>query len=168
MTNTRQTDRRTERHKNALSCEKTRSVWVYKLSTVLEMKTSVAEKIRLQRLQRGLSQENMADLLGLSTTAYGDIERGKTDLALSRLTQIADALGMSPASFLTDEVPLLATVTPDTHELDTLRLTIEKQQIELEKLRLETDYWKRRYDERIALELARSLGVQQTRERIGF
>ncbi len=113
------------------------------------MKTSVAEKIRLQRLQRGLSQENMADLLGLSTTAYGDIERGKTDLALSRLTQIADALGLSPVSLLTDEPPLTPTVVTDTHELDTLRLTVEKQQIELEKLRLETDYWKRRYDERI-------------------
>lgn len=55
-----------------------------------------AEKIRLQRLQRGLSQENMADLLNLSTTAYGDIERGKTDLTLSRLTQIATVLDVFP------------------------------------------------------------------------
>lgn len=132
------------------------------------MKTSVAEKIRLHRLQRGFSQENMADLLGLSTTAYGDIERGKTDLTMSRLTQIADTLGLSPVSLLTDEPPLTPTVVTDTHELDTLRLTVEKQQIELDKLRLEADYWKRRYDERIALELARSMGIQQTRERIGF
>lgn len=132
------------------------------------MKTSVAEKIRLHRLQRGFSQENMADLLGLSTTAYGDIERGKTDLTMSRLTQIADTLGLSPVSLLTDEPPLTPTVVTDTHELDTLRLTVEKQQIELDKLRLEADYWKRRYDERIALELARSMGMQQTRERIGF
>lgn len=132
------------------------------------MKTSVAEKIRLQRLQRGFSQENMADLLGLSTTAYGDIERGKTDLTMSRLTQIADTLGLSPVSLLTDEPPLTPTIVTDTHELDTLRLTVEKQQIELDKLRLEADYWKRRYDERIALELARSMGMQQTRERIGF
>lgn len=132
------------------------------------MKTSVAEKIRLHRLQRGFSQENMADLLGLSTTAYGDIERGKTDLTMSRLTQIADTLGLSPVSLLTDEPPLTPTVVTDTHELDTLRLTVEKQQIELDKLRLEADYWKRRYDERIALELARSIGMQQTRERIGF
>lgn len=132
------------------------------------MKTSVAEKIRLHRLQRGFSQENMADLLGLSTTAYGDIERGKTDLTMSRLTQIADTLGLSPVSLLTDEPPLTPTVVTDTHELDTLRLTVEKQQIELDKLRLEADYWKRQYDERIALELARSMGMQQTRERIGF
>ncbi len=132
------------------------------------MKTTIAEKIRLNRLQRGFSQENMADLLGLSTTAYGDIERGKTDLTMSRLHQIADALGLQPVSLLSDEPPLLAAVPIDTHELDTLRLTVEKQQIELDKLRLEADYWKRRYDERIAMELARSMGIAQTRERIGF
>ncbi|QJD77043.1 helix-turn-helix domain-containing protein [Spirosoma rhododendri] len=132
------------------------------------MKASIAEKIRQHRLQRGFSQENMADLLGLSTTAYGDIERGKTDLTLSRLNQIADTLGLQPVALLADEPPFIPAVTVDTHELDTLRLTVEKQQIELDKLRLEADYWKRRYDERIAMELARSMGMQQTRERIGF
>ncbi|GAB3553978.1 helix-turn-helix domain-containing protein [Spirosoma fluminis] len=137
------------------------------------MKASIAEKIRLQRLQKGLSQENMADLLNLSTTAYGDIERGKTDLTLSRLTQIASALQVSPVTLLADEA-VSAQVIDDKqsevahHELETLRLTIEKQQVELDKLRLEADYWKRKYDDRIAMDLLRSMGVEQKRERIGF
>lgn len=132
-----------------------------------------AEKIRLQRLQRGLSQENMADLLGLSTTAYGDIERGKTDLTLSRLTQIATVLSISPLTLLTDDA-LTAQVIEvksdelTSHELETLRLVVEKQQLELDKLRLEADYWKRKYDDRIAMEVLRSMGVEQKRERIGF
>ena len=137
------------------------------------MKTSIEEKIRLERLQRGLSQENMADLLNLSTTAYGDIERGKTDLTLSRLTQIANVLALSPLALLSDEAIPAQVIEPKTnelvsHELETLRLTTEKQQIELDKLRLEADYWKRKYDERIAMDLLRSMGVEQTRERIGF
>ncbi|CAN5492135.1 hypothetical protein BH09BAC4_BH09BAC4_15460 [soil metagenome] len=137
------------------------------------MKTSIEEKIRLERLQRGLSQENMADLLNLSTTAYGDIERGKTDLTLSRLTQIANVLAISPLTLLSDEAIPAQVVEPKTnelvsHELETLRLMVEKQQIETDKLRLEADYWKRKYDERIAMELLRSMGVEQTRERIGF
>ena len=132
-----------------------------------------AEKIRLQRLQRGLSQENMADLLSLSTTAYGDIERGKTDLTLSRLTQIATVLAISPLTLLTDDA-LTAQVIEvksdelTSHELETLRLVVEKQQLELDKLRLEADYWKRKYDDRIAMEVLRSMGVEQKRERIGF
>jgi XRE family transcriptional regulator, regulator of sulfur utilization len=137
------------------------------------MKTSIAEKIRLNRLQRGLSQENMASLLHLSTTAYGDIERGKTDLTIARLTQIADALDISVLTLLTDDaIPAQVieekSVDLTSHELETLRLINEKQQIELDKLRLEADYWKRKYDERIAFELARAMGVEQKRERIGF
>ncbi|AUD03740.1 helix-turn-helix domain-containing protein [Spirosoma pollinicola] len=132
-----------------------------------------AEKIRLQRLQRGLSQENMADLLNLSTTAYGDIERGKTDLTLSRLAQIANVLAISPLILLTDEAlpAQVVDIRADelaSHELETLRLVVEKQQLELDKLRLEADYWKRKYDDRIAMEVLRSMGVEQKRERIGF
>ncbi|QIP16958.1 helix-turn-helix transcriptional regulator [Spirosoma aureum] len=137
------------------------------------MKTSIEEKIRLQRLQRGLSQENMADLLNLSTTAYGDIERGKTELTLSRLNQIASVLALSPLVLLSDEAIPAQVVEQKNeqdiaHELETLNLIVEKQQVELDKLRLEADYWKRKYDDRIAFELARTLGIQQTRERIGF
>ena len=137
------------------------------------MKHSLPERIRLQRLQRGLSQENMADLLGLSTTAYGDIERGKTDLTLSRLSQIATVLDVSPVALLTDEA-IQAQVMDNppaelvNHELETLRLTVEKQQVELDKLRLEAEFYKRRYDDRIAMEVARSMGMTQSRERIGF
>ena len=137
------------------------------------MKHSLPERIRLQRLQRGLSQENMADLLSLSTTAYGDIERGKTDLTISRLSQIAHVLDVTPVTLLTDEAVQAQIVdSPATeivnHELETLRLTVEKQQVELDKLRLEADYYKRKYDDRIAMEVARSMGMSQSRERIGF
>ncbi len=135
------------------------------------MKATIEEKIRLQRLQRGFSQENMADLLGLSTTAYGDIERGKTELTLSRLNQIATVLNLSPMALLSDDAVAVQVMPPadDTeHERETLQLTVEKQQLEIDKLRLEADYWKRKYDDRIALELLRSIGVEQIRERIGF
>ena len=135
------------------------------------MKTTVEEKIRLLRLQRGFSQENMADLLHLSTTAYGDIERGKTELTLSRLTQIAEVLGLSPVALLTEEAFPATVIDPPgdaERELETLRLTVEKQQIELDKLRLEADYWKRKHDDRVALDLVRTLGVEPKRERIGF
>lgn len=120
----------------------------------------------------------MADLLNLSTTAYGDIERGKTDLTLSRLTQIAQVLNVSPVVLLTDEVvatqavevqPVERSVNPlAEHELETLRLTVEKQQVEIEKLRLEVENYKRKYEDRIAFELARALGIEQSRQRIGF
>lgn len=113
----------------------------------------------------------MADLLNLSTTAYGDIERGKTELTLSRLNQIAAVLNLSPMALLADDAVAVQVISPDDEterERETLQLTVEKQQLEIDKLRLEADYWKRKYDDRIAMELLRSIGVEQTRERIGF
>ena len=122
------------------------------------MKTG--EKIRQLRQQRGFSQEAMADELGLSTTAYGDLERGKTDLTLTRLAQIAEALGTTPMAILG--------ATEASAEAETLRLQVEKLEIELEKTRLEAAYWKERHDERLRMELFGATLSHQTRERIGF
>lgn len=47
------------------------------------------------RTIRGFSQENMADMVGISRQAYGDIERGITDPSEDRLNQIAKKLGLS-------------------------------------------------------------------------
>lgn len=138
------------------------------------MKATTGERIRLRRLQQGYSQENMADLLKLSTTAYGDIERGKTDLTLSRLTQVAAALHCTVPDLLTNEVMLTQAVeVVNPHETEMLRLLVEKQQFELEKLRLEAENRQRQYErsvarERMLLELVRSLESEQARERIGF
>lgn len=126
------------------------------------------ERIRLARLQRGLSQENMADLMGLSTTAYGDIERGKTELTISRLTQIADVLDITTIDLIADVPAAYEPTIIAPNELEQLRNKVERQELELEKLRLEVDYHKRRYDERIALELVWAMGQKQERPKIGF
>ncbi len=57
------------------------------------MKTG--EKIRFLRTIKGLSQENMANMIGISRLAYGDIERGKTEPSDERIAQIAEEFGIS-------------------------------------------------------------------------
>ncbi|MEZ5671247.1 MAG: helix-turn-helix transcriptional regulator [Thiotrichaceae bacterium] len=52
------------------------------------------EKIRSMRQQQGWSQEQMADKLNMSVSGYAHIERGETDVQLSRLEQIAKVFGM--------------------------------------------------------------------------
>lgn len=68
------------------------------------MKKRVAEKIRLLRLQKGLSQQNMADELNLTVAAYSNIERGVSEVNLSRLSAIAELLDTTPIEILTDEI----------------------------------------------------------------
>jgi len=59
------------------------------------------EKIRNARKNLGLSQESMADKLGLDRNTYGNIERGKTRLLYDHLDSILEILGMSFSEFMT-------------------------------------------------------------------
>lgn len=52
----------------------------------------IHEKIRFIRLFKGWSQEEMAGKLEISVNAYAKIERGETDINLSRLKQVAAVL----------------------------------------------------------------------------
>jgi transcriptional regulator with XRE-family HTH domain len=55
----------------------------------------IGNKIRSLRTLKELSQENVAEMLGISITAYSKIERGETDVQLSRLNQIAQVFKVS-------------------------------------------------------------------------
>jgi len=60
----------------------------------------LANYIRCLRLQRGLSQENIACDLGISITAYSKIERGATNISFLRLKQLAKCLGITMTSLV--------------------------------------------------------------------
>ncbi|GAB3313792.1 hypothetical protein GCM10027299_01150 [Larkinella ripae] len=131
---------------------------------------TIGTQIRLLRQQKGYSQENMADMLGLSTTAYGDIERGKTDLTISRLQQIATALGTTAPQLLSGDVQPQPELYPAevVHQVETLKSEQERKELEIEKLRMEVVYWKRKAEETALVEVVRNLVVPTERNRIGF
>ncbi|MGV3559456.1 helix-turn-helix domain-containing protein [Larkinella arboricola] len=131
---------------------------------------TVSTQIRLLRQQKGYSQENMADMLGLSTTAYGDIERGKTDLTLSRLQQIATALGTTTTQLLSGELASEPELYPAevVHQVETLKAEQERKDREIENLQREVAYWKRKAEEMALVEVVRNLTTPTERNRIGF
>ncbi len=61
---------------------------------------SVNEKIKLVRNAKGFTQEEMAEELGMSSNAYGDIERGDSDPRLSKLQKISEKLGINLSELL--------------------------------------------------------------------
>lgn len=63
-------------------------------------KMSVHKKIKLVRQAKGLTQEEIAEKLGMSHNAYGDIERGDSDPKLSKLEKIAIIFEMSLSELL--------------------------------------------------------------------
>ena len=52
------------------------------------------EQIRFIRTLKGLSREQMAEKVGISTNGYAKIERGETNLQVSRLEKIAEVFGI--------------------------------------------------------------------------
>ncbi|MEM6298127.1 MAG: helix-turn-helix transcriptional regulator [Bacteroidota bacterium] len=60
----------------------------------------VGQQIRTIRSAKGLTQENIADMLGMTTSGYAKIERGQTEIGLSRLKKIAEALEIKPSQLL--------------------------------------------------------------------
>jgi len=53
------------------------------------------ERVRQIRKEKGLSQEALADLAGIDRSYMGHIERGDQNVTLTKIHQIADALGVS-------------------------------------------------------------------------
>jgi transcriptional regulator with XRE-family HTH domain len=62
----------------------------------------VHEKIKFLRLSKDWSQEDVAIKLEMSPNGYGCIERGETDVNLSRLKQIAKLFGVELSSLFDD------------------------------------------------------------------
>jgi transcriptional regulator with XRE-family HTH domain len=57
-------------------------------------------KIKQVRELKNVTQEYIANKLGISTRAYSKIETGETQLTINRLNEISDALGVDPLEVL--------------------------------------------------------------------
>jgi transcriptional regulator with XRE-family HTH domain len=56
--------------------------------------------VRELRVERGLSQEVLADLVGIHRTYIGDVERGRRNVGLVNVTRIAAALNVAASDLI--------------------------------------------------------------------
>jgi len=74
------------------------------------------EKIKILRHKKGWSQEQAAHQLGISVNGYGNIERGETDITLSRLKKIAEVFDVDLGElFCTQEIGVLNLACTQNH-----------------------------------------------------
>lgn len=68
----------------------------WRVPTLLRMKTRARElfarRVRELRLERGLSQDELADAAGLHRTYIGTVERGEQSIGVDNVEKIAKAL----------------------------------------------------------------------------
>lgn len=58
------------------------------------------KKVRIERVKREISQEDLAALAGLHRTTLGILENGRTSPTLDTIAKIANALGMTLSSMV--------------------------------------------------------------------
>jgi transcriptional regulator with XRE-family HTH domain len=92
------------------------------------VKNNVAEKIRLERLRLNLSQQNMADELGITAAAYSNLERGVSDISITRLFQVARILNQTPQWFIEE-----MTSSKDLFKADIQELNVQHDLLILQK-----------------------------------
>lgn len=54
------------------------------------LKTIICQRLRKLRKSKGYSQQEVADLLNMSQSAYSDLETGKTAIEVEKLSRIAE------------------------------------------------------------------------------
>ncbi|MBU0488163.1 MAG: helix-turn-helix domain-containing protein [Bacteroidetes bacterium] len=63
--------------------------------------TKINENIRKTRVNKNFTQQLMADKLGLSLSAYSNIESGKADVNMTRITEISKIFEISAIELIT-------------------------------------------------------------------
>jgi transcriptional regulator with XRE-family HTH domain len=100
-----------------------------------------------------LTQEQIAEQLYIGRDAYGDIERGKTDIHLSRLAQIASFFNVD-ITFLFGSSPCTTNYTYSNHHTKSqynqchLHSAEERLQHELEKSQLTIEHLRQQLEDK--------------------
>ena len=67
------------------------------------LNVEIGKRLRQRRKKMGLTQEKAAELLGMSATYYGEIERGNKGISIPRVVTVYEKMGLSPTYLLTGQ-----------------------------------------------------------------
>lgn len=71
-------------------------------------RSRLAKNIRALRARDGLSQEALADVVGLHRTYVGSVERSERNVSLDNIEKIAEALNVDICDILSESLTVMA------------------------------------------------------------
>lgn len=69
------------------------------------LKEKFTTRLRVIRAEKGLSQQNVADMISMSLNGYASIERGDSDASIAKVEEIAKALEVTVGDLLPVHAP---------------------------------------------------------------
>ena len=99
------------------------------------MNKEIGNRIRVERVRKQMSQDNMATELSISIGAYSNIERGKVDMTVNRLYQIADIFHVNVSVLLPGYADKESAGTEDAASIDELRRELERVKQDIRELK---------------------------------
>lgn len=75
-----------------------------------KLNKEIGDKLRKLRIKNQFSQQNVADDINLSPTAYSKMENGKTDFSVTRLNQFAEYFHIYLPDFLDPNIDVPRTI----------------------------------------------------------
>ena len=67
---------------------------------MVDLRETMATNVQRLRRERGWTQEELADRVGLSARYVGQVERAQASASVTVLGRLADALGVEPAELV--------------------------------------------------------------------
>ena len=92
------------------------------------------QNLRLLRKQHGISQAELADILGIARTTLGDYERGKTEPGFGMLRKIAKYFKISLDSLILNKLEYQKSTHPEQRQLKILSICVDRTDAELIQL----------------------------------
>ena len=74
------------------------------MSKELNIEQIVGQRIQKIRRAKGLTQQQLAEMVGISTNYLSDVERGKSSARIDKLVAIINALGCSADDVFADVI----------------------------------------------------------------
>lgn len=111
---------------------------------------TIGDKIRKVREIKGLKQEWVAGQLGLSVTAYGNLERGESQVTVERLEEIAKILEVDAMDImgLAEQISIQHVTHSQvgtnygpviSGEVDAYKILVEEQKAQIAHLQAQVD-----------------------------
>lgn len=89
-------------------------------SAIMTQEGTLGQKLKALREEYGLTQAELASMAGVTAGLIGQIEQGKVQPSLKTLEKLADAMGVTPCYFITEQGSLdqmLNMMNPELREL---------------------------------------------------